>query len=73
MNNDALDRMAEKGGRAHFSLRHGSVIHVNGEKPIRLNDPMTDEEWEQHMRTLGAKPQLVVVDSKGVATGYGYV
>ena len=56
---EAIDRMFKKGGRARFSLRHGSVIHVDGEKPIMLNKAMTDEEWQIHLRSMGVAPEVI--------------
>ena len=62
---EALDRMARKGGRAHFSLRHGSVIHPAGEKPLRISEPMTDDEWDEHLMLIGARAEVYYADSQG--------
>ena len=56
----ALDRMFKKGGRAHFSLRRGSAVHPTGEKATILSTGMTDEEWEEHLKTLpGHRPDVI--------------
>ncbi len=50
---EALDRMFQKGGHAGFSLRRGSFIHVKGEAPLKLSEPMSDAEWEAHCAANG--------------------
>lgn len=55
----ALSRMFKKGGRCHFSLRDGSVIHPHGEKPLRISEGMTDEEWDKHLASIGVGPKVI--------------
>ena len=57
---ELINRMAKKGGSFHGSMRNGCVVHVKGEEPVTLVEPMSDEDYKL-MMSRHVRPDVIIM------------